>query len=54
MTGVDSSQWRVGEKTLLIRPSGASQCKALDFRTKDLALILEAVGAREDCGKRLT
>lgn len=39
---------------LLIRPSGASLCKALDFRTKGLDLILEAVGAREDWGKGLT
>lgn len=40
-----------GRKTLLIRPSGASLQKALDFRTKGLDLILEAVGAREDWGK---
>lgn len=38
----------------MIRPSGASLCKFLDFRTKGLDLILEAVGAREDWGKGLT
>lgn len=48
--GIDRSQ-QSGGKTLLIRLSGASLWKALDFRTEGLDLVLEAEGAREDWGK---